>query len=46
MQISGITQCFNPYDIYIDKFTGAIRIDNYGDRQYFKVKDPASSDSW
>lgn len=46
MQISGISQCFNPYDVYIDKLTGALRIDNYGDRQYFKVKETTASDCW
>ena len=46
MKVLGISQCLNPYDIYVDKLNGTLRIDNYGDRNYFKVKDQVISDCW
>jgi serine/threonine protein kinase len=42
----GFKSCFNPNDILIEKATGQIKIDNYGDSQHFITKDETSSDVW
>lgn len=46
MQSKGIVNCFNPNDVLIEKRTGALKIDNYGDSNHFLVREPTGTDIW
>ena len=48
MHEKGIKNGFYPEDLYIEKMTYQLRIDNYGDRLFFKAKDSQEglNDNW
>lgn len=46
MQQKGYSNCFDSNNVLIEKSTGHIKIDNYGDSVHFIIRDQSVSDIW
>ena len=46
MQQKGFKNCFNSNNVLIERNTGLIKIDNYGDSNHFVISEQNVSDTW